>query len=379
MGVTQKRIGILGGGQLGKMLIQEGSKLDLDLYVLDADKASCQKTSPRFVIGDFRDEHDVYEFGRHMDVVTIEIEQVSLDGLQRLKDHGIPVYPDMSRLEIIADKALQKEFYAKNNIPTSGFQRVEDDNELEYLLQDGLLNYPFVIKARQGGYDGRGVQIVKSEDELRYLKDFPAIIEEKVKIVKEISVQVVRSTLGEMAVYPPVEMVFDPAANLLSYQLCPADLDPAIKEEAKRLALRVSEAFQTVGMLSVEMFYDESGRLLVNEVAPRVHNSGHHTLDNGATSQFLNHLLAVSGLPLGRTEGCPSIMINLLGEPGHSGPAKYSGLDEVLNIPGAHLHLYGKDQTRPYRKMGHVTIVGEAIEELLPYVQTVQKHLKVHT
>ncbi|HEX5625994.1 MAG TPA: 5-(carboxyamino)imidazole ribonucleotide synthase [Saprospiraceae bacterium] len=373
------KIGILGGGQLGKMLAQEASKLDFNLHFLDRDKDyPAGKICPRFTEGDFSNYEDVLAFGRNMDVVSIEIEHVHTQALHQLETEGIKVYPQPAILELIQDKGLQKQFYQSHGLPTAPFELYDSPEHLLDALKKGTLQYPFVQKSRMGGYDGRGVLVVREPDHASPLLSGPSVVEKLADIEKEISVIAVRSASGELKVYPAVSMDFHPTANLVEYLVCPAEIPSNIEKQAEELAATLAEQLQITGLLAVEMFYNKDGSLWINEMAPRPHNSGHHTLDNGATSQFENHLRALSGLPLGDTSCLqPAIMLNLLGEAPYSGPAIYRGLDQILGLSGVHVHLYGKDETRPFRKMGHVTITGADLAGCKEKATFVQQQLKV--
>ncbi len=376
---NQQQIGILGGGQLGKMLCQAGSRWGLSMHLLDADPSfPAGQVNPRFQTGDFRREEDVYRFGRKMDVVTIEIEHVSIEALERLKKEGIAVYPDPEVLRIIKDKGHQKAFYQEHGLPTAPFVLMDGPDEIRAALLEGRLSLPFVQKSRLAGYDGRGVAVIRTPADLEQLLPGPCVVEDLIHMEREVSVIIVRDTQGRMRTFPAVEMAFHPTANLVEMLFCPAHLTPAQEKEAEELALRVGAAFHTTGLLAVEMFLTDDGRFLVNEVAPRPHNSGHHTIECCETSQYEQHLRAITGLPLGDTRLLrPAVMINLLGEPGFSGKAIYEGWDSCLELPGVHVHLYGKEETRPFRKMGHVTISGDTLEEAMDKARFVQSHLKV--
>lgn len=349
------------------------------MHLLDADPSfPAGQVNPRFQTGDFRREEDVYRFGRQMDVVTIEIEHVSIQALERLKKEGVAVYPDPEVLRIIKDKGHQKTYYLENGLPTAPFVLMDGPDEIRADLLEGRLSLPFVQKSRLAGYDGRGVAVIRTPADLEQLLPGPCVVEDLIHMEREVSVIIARDTHGRMRTFPAVEMAFHPTANLVEMLLCPAHLTPAQEKEAEELALSVGEAFHTVGLLAVEMFLTEDGRFLVNEVAPRPHNSGHHTIECCETSQYEQHLRAITGLPLGDTRLLrPAVMINLLGEPGFSGKAIYEGWDSCLELPGVHVHLYGKEETRPFRKMGHVTISGDTLEEAMDKARFVQSHLKV--
>lgn len=378
--VIYSSIGILGGGQLGKMLAQAGADWNLTMDVLDP-AANCPASCcAHQVTGDFRDYNAVMAFGRNKELITIEIEDVNLQALVDLSGQGIQIYPSPVALELIQDKGLQKIFYRQHDFPTSEFTLVDSGSEMAKVLRNGTQPYPFVQKLRKAGYDGRGVQIIKSEADTIHQFDAPSVIEEKINIDKEIAVVAARNIKGEVVSYEPVEMIFHPEANLLLYQECPAAVSKERSDQARQMAEDLIKKMDVVGLLAVEFFIDRQGRLLINEVAPRPHNSGHHTIEASITSQYHQHWRCILGLPLGSTESRgSSILLNLLGEPGHSGPARYQGMDECLAIPGVYIHLYGKKETKPYRKMGHVTLVGNDPSELRKRAAEVRNKLKVIT
>ncbi|MCF8237833.1 MAG: 5-(carboxyamino)imidazole ribonucleotide synthase [Saprospiraceae bacterium] len=374
-----QKIGILGGGQLGKMLCQAGSRWGLDLSILDErSDFPAGQVCPQFAVGSFRKEDDVYQFGRLMDVLTIEIEHVSVPALDRLVQEGVAVYPSPSVLRIIQDKGLQKIFYRDHHIPTSPFQLMDDATSIRKAVESGTLLFPFVQKIREAGYDGRGVAIIRTSDDLPKLLEGPSLIEDMVPMTKELAVVVARDVHGQCKAFPTVEMEFHQEANLVEFLSCPADITADQSAAAEALAIEVAQAFGTVGLLAVELFLTTEGQLLVNEVAPRPHNSGHHTIECCETSQYEQHLRAITGLPLGDTHLVrPGVMLNLLGEEGFTGPAVYRGWDECIAWPGVHVHLYGKAETRPYRKMGHVTVVADTLEEARDRARIVRDQLKV--
>lgn len=374
-----RKIGILGGGQLGKMLFSAGLPLGLDLSIMDKNRSfPAGRFCAKFSEGDFTAFEDVAAFGRRMDVVTIEIEKINVDALKHLQSLGIDVFPQPGVVEIIQDKARQKAFFERHAVPTSPFKEFKSSEELARAIRGGSVRFPFIQKIRKDGYDGRGVATIEHSEDLKRGFQHDFLIEDKVSIEKEISVIVCRSNTGETVAYDAVEMVFDPNHHILRYQLGPADLSVSLAAEAKRIALRLSEAFGIVGLLAIEMFLTKDGEILVNEVAPRPHNSGHHTIEACLCSQYENHLRAIAGWPLGSTDTrSPSVLLNLLGEPGYTGPVKYEGLDSVLGEKGVYVHLYGKADTRPNRKMGHVTILGETTEHLMEKYNLVQATLKV--
>ena len=377
---TTQKIGILGGGQLGKMLCLAAAEWDLKTYVLDASPDfPAGQVCTGFVAGDFNNYDDVLAFGRDMDILTIEIEHVNTDALRELERLGKVVHPAPHALGIIKDKGLQKEFYRENGIPTTRCELFASEKGLKKAVESGAWKLPLVQKTRSAGYDGRGVAILRTAADLdTKLLAGPCLAEEMASIQTELAVIAARNAAGEVAVFPPVEMDFHPEANLVEFLLCPARVAPLVAAEAEALAERVIRCFDICGLLAVEMFLTTDGRLLVNEVAPRPHNSGHHTIDSAVTSQFQQHLRAICNLPLGATtQQTPAVMINLLGEPGHKGPVRYEGVEKCLALEGAYIHLYGKAQTSPFRKMGHATVTAPTAEAALEKAQFVRNNLKI--
>jgi len=370
------KVGILGGGQLGRMLIQAGVDFNIPFAVLDPDQHAPCSTLAEFHHGKLTDYDSVLKFGLSCDVVTIEIENVNTAALKELVKRGKKVFPQPEVIELIQDKRLQKSFYRDIGIPTAEFVLVE--NAAEVKQHAALL--PAVNKLGKEGYDGRGVQIIRSSTDLHKAFDAPGLLESLVDFQKEIAVIVARSDQGEIKSFPAVEMVFHPVHNLVEYLYSPADLTEEVASEAERIAREIIGKLDMVGILAVEMFVTHDGVVLVNEIAPRPHNSGHQTIEANVTSQYEQHLRSILGLPLGDTRiTSPSAMVNLLGEPGHEGLARYQGFEEVLAIPGVHVHLYGKRYTKPFRKMGHVTIVDNVIAELKTKAKFVKDTLKVIT
>ena len=372
----QFRLGVLGGGQLGRMLIQSGIDLNIEFNVLDPDaNAPCSQIS-NFTCGKLTDFDAVTAFGEKCDLITIEIENVNTAALKELVKRGKKVFPQPEIIELIQDKRVQKQFYKENGIPTAEFILTESWNDVAG--QTSFL--PAVHKLGKGGYDGQGVQILRSEKDLDKAFDKPGVLEKLVDFVKEIAVIVSRNERGEVKAFPAVEMVFHPEANLVEYLLSPAQISSATNNLALELATKVINKLQMVGLLAVEMFVTKDGKVLVNEIAPRPHNSGHHTIEANTTSQYEQHLRAILGLAPGNTDAIlPAGMVNLLGEEGHAGIANYSGLEEVLAVAGTHVHLYGKKMTKPFRKMGHVTIVDRDVDSLKKKIDFVKKTLKVTT
>jgi 5-(carboxyamino)imidazole ribonucleotide synthase len=368
-------LGILGGGQLGRMLIQPCINLNVKTAVLDPDpEAPCNGVCTRFTKGSFKDYDTVMQFGAEADVLTIEIEHVNTDALEALEKMGKTVYPQPHVIRLVQDKGLQKQFYKENGIPTSDFVLLDHSGE----LQNHVHFLPAFQKTRTSGYDGRGVKGLFVPEDFNEALEGPSLLEKKVDYDKEIAVIVARSATGETAVYPVVELVFHPEKNLLNYLASPAALSDAVAEKAKAIALDIILKLEMVGVLAVEMFVTPDEEVLVNEIAPRPHNSGHQTIEANITSQYEQHLRAILGLPLGATDSLyPSVMINLLGEPGFEGEAVYEGLDEALKIRGVYIHLYGKQTTKPYRKMGHATITGKDWNSVHNKVKRVQEVLKI--
>lgn len=369
------KLGVLGGGQLGRMLIQETVNYDVQVHCLDPDSnAPCKDLAHSFSIGSLNDYNTVYEFGKDKDVLTVEIENVSIEALEQLEKEGVKVFPQPRVLKIIRDKGLQKQFYIDNNIPTSDFYFVDNKEDIKKYLSE----FPFMQKMRTGGYDGKGVTPMRSEKDLESAFDTPSILERFVAFEKELSVIVARNEKGETAVYPTVECEFSPEANLVEFLFSPADVSDTIEKEAEKLAIDVIDKLGMVGILAVELFLTKSGELLVNEIAPRPHNSGHHTIECNVTSQFEQHMRSVLNLPLGDTRIIqPGVMINLLGEKGYQGNAIYQGLEEAISLPGVKPHIYGKEETKSFRKMGHITIVSASLEEAKKMGRMVKDMVKV--
>ena len=369
------KIGILGGGQLGRMLLQQAPDYPIETFVLEAiEDAPASHLCHHFVKGNINDYETVLHFGRKVDVLTIEIEHVNVEALFQLEKEGVKIFPRPEVLQTIKDKGLQKQFYEKNNIPSPPFVLTENDKDVLKHL-DFL---PAAHKLRTGGYDGKGVQLMLNESEAALAFNEPGVLEQLVIIEKEIAVIVARNETGETAIYPPTEMVFDPDLNLVDYLLSPAELNDQQTTEAQQLALQVCNAFNSPGVFAVEMFLDDEGKMWVNETAPRAHNSGHHSIEGNYCSQYDMQLRVLQNLPLGNTNAIqPSLMLNVLGEPGHSGKVKYEGLDAVMDLPNVYIHLYGKTTTKPGRKMGHVTILGTSQRELMTKAEVVRNSLKV--
>lgn len=373
------KLGILGGGQLGKMLLTETRKFDIQSLVLEpSEEAPARYSCNGFYKGSLMDFDTVYQFGKMVNLLTIEIENVNLDALDKLEEEGLPIYPSPKTLRLIQNKGKQKDYYVSNDIPTSPHQRFVDLNDLRNALAKDELEFPFVWKCAQFGYDGNGVKICRSALDLVKLPDVECIAEEMVPFKNELAVIVARSVSGEVKTYPVVEMEFHPEANQVEYVICPARIDEKVAQKATEVALKVSEAFHHVGLLAVEMFQTADDEILVNEVAPRPHNSGHYSIEASYTSQFENHLRAILNLPLGNTDSkVAGIMVNLVGEEGFSGQVVYENIEKIMAIDGVTPHIYGKRETRPFRKMGHVTIVNENMTEARKIAEEVKNSIRV--
>ena len=369
------KLGILGGGQLGRMLIQQAINYNVTVKVLDPDRdAPCKKLCDEFVVGSLGDYETVYKFGKKVDLLTIEIEKVNVEALEQLEKEGVMVYPQPRIIRLIQDKGLQKQFFKENNIPTAEFQVI---SSLEQLKQSHI-PFPYIQKLRRDGYDGKGVYKVIDESYLNKAFTEPSLIERWIDFEKEIAVIVARNENGEVKTFPMVEMEFNPEANLVEFLIAPSTLPFEVHQEAEQIAKRIAETLKIVGILAVEMFLDKHGRILVNVLAPRPHNSGHQSIEGNVVSQFEQHLRAIFNQPLGDTDCLNNaIMVNILGEPGHEGPAIYQGIEKILKCAGVYVHLYGKALTKPFRKMGHVTIVDADREKAIEKAKFVQKTLKV--
>lgn len=372
---TMKKIGILGGGQLGRMLLQAAANYPVETFVLEND-AECPAAHlcHHFQKGDIKNFDDVYTFGKRLDAITIEIESVNTAALEKLEAEGVKVFPRSSVIKTFHNKILQKQFYKKNEIPTSDFVITQTLEELKEHF--GYL--PAVHKIGVGGYDGRGVQLIKTTDDIEKGFDAPSILEKMVTIKKEIAQIVAINEKGETALYPPVDMVFDPDLNLLDYQVSPADLPDKILWKVEAISLAVVKALKSPGIFAVELFVDDNGDVFVNETAPRVHNSGHHTIEANYSSQFDMLWRVMLDYPLGSTEHIvPAAIVNLLGAEGFTGEANYEGLSDVLHIENAFIHIYGKKQTKPGRKMGHITILSKEKQELIHQANRIKNTLRV--
>ncbi|HTH81797.1 MAG TPA: 5-(carboxyamino)imidazole ribonucleotide synthase [Mucilaginibacter sp.] len=369
------KLGILGGGQLGRMLIQQAINYNVTVKVLDPDReAPCRKLCDEFTVGSLSDYETVYKFGKKVDLLTIEIEKVNVDALEQLEKEGVLVYPQPRVIRLIQDKGLQKQFFKENDIPTAEFQMLLSAED----LKQANIPYPYIQKLRRDGYDGRGVYKVVDESYLPNAFTEPSIIERLIDFEKEIGVIVARNESGEVSTFPLVEMEFNPEVNLVEFLISPSTLSFEIQQEAERIAKKIAEDLKIVGLLAVEMFLTKEGKILVNELAPRPHNSGHQSIEGNVVSQFEQHLRAIFNQPLGDT-ACLSnaVMVNVLGEPGFEGPAVYQGIEKILKCPGVYVHLYGKALTKPFRKMGHVTVVDNDREKAIEKARFVQATLKV--
>jgi 5-(carboxyamino)imidazole ribonucleotide synthase len=376
---SEFKLGIISGGQLGKILAQAASNWDVQTYVLDnAIDCPASQICTNLTQGSPLDYDAVLAFGDKVDLIALEVENVNIEALLELKKQGKRIFPDPDVLRIIQDKGLQKEFYSAENIPTSPYQLYEDEKGIQQAVKHDKLTLPFVQKLRTAGYDGKGVKLVRTQKDLNELLSGPSVIEDLTDIKKELAVIVARNTKGEISCFPTVEMVFNQEVNLVEELICPADISEEIKIKAEQLSLTLAEKLNFEGILAVELFLTHGNDLLVNEVAPRPHNSGHHTIEGNITSQYEQYLRAIFGFPLGDTAiQLPSVMINLLGEPNHSGKVKYEGIAQSMALSGVKVHIYGKKETRPFRKMGHVTIMDKDIKEALVKANKVKQVLKV--
>jgi 5-(carboxyamino)imidazole ribonucleotide synthase len=373
------KLGILGGGQLGKMLLYDAKRYDLHTKVMDSNKdAPCNKIADDFIVGDITDYDDVINFGNSVDVVTVEIENVNTDALEFLEKSGKKVYPSPKNLRIIQNKSDQKKFYSKNNLPTSRFKNYSNIEELKRNFLHDNFEFPFVWKSSRFGYDGKGVKIIKNIEDLDFSYDHQCLIEEKVSIKKELSVIVSRNTDGEIKCFPVVEMEFNEKSNLVEYVMCPANISKQTEENAIIIASEIAKKFEMVGLLAVELFVTNKDEILINEVAPRPHNSGHHTIECCVTSQFDQHIRSILNLPLGETGILiPGIMVNLVGENIKEGNVNYKNINDIFDIPGVYIHIYGKKKSRLNRKMGHITIVNEDINKAIEIGKSIKNKIKV--
>tara|TARA_A100001011_G_scaffold7068_1_gene8079 strand:+ start:1610 stop:2761 length:1152 start_codon:yes stop_codon:yes gene_type:complete len=373
------KLGILGGGQLGKMLLYDAKRYDLHTKVMDSNKdAPCNKIADDFIIGDITDYDDVVNFGNSVDLITVEIENVNTDALEFLEKSGKKVYPSSKNLRIIQNKSDQKNFYSKNNLPTSRFKNYLNIEELKRNFLNDNFEFPFVWKSSRFGYDGKGVKIIKNIKDLDFSYDHQCLIEEKVSIKKELSVIVSRNTDGEIKCFPVVEMEFNEKSNLVEYVMCPANISKQTEEKSIIIASEIAKKFEMVGLLAVELFVTNEHEILINEVAPRPHNSGHHTIECCITSQFDQHIRSILNLPLGKTDILiPGIMVNLVGENMEEGNVNYKNINDIFDIPGVYIHIYGKKKSRLNRKMGHITIVNKDINKAIEIGKSIKNKIKV--
>ena len=372
-------LGILGGGQLGKMLLTETRKFDITTKVLDpSPDAPCRIACNTFVQGNLTDFNTVYNFGKDVEVLTIEIENVNVEALEKLQTEGVRVYPSPQTIKNIQNKATQKQFYATHGIPTAPFQVFQNTESLKKAINEQQLSLPFVWKSARFGYDGNGVKIVRQLTDLNLLPNDQCIAESLVPFKKELAVIVARNAKGQVCTYPVVEMEFHPEANQVEYVLCPARIEEAVAQKARTIAIQVAQAFEVVGLLAVELFQTENDEILVNEVAPRPHNSGHYSIEAAYTNQFEQHLRAILNLPLGSTESkVAGVMVNLVGAEGYQGKVVYENIEQIMAMEGVTPHIYGKKETRPFRKMGHVTIVNPNINKARQIAEQVKNTIRV--
>lgn len=373
--VHELKIGILGGGQLGRMLLQEAVNWDLQFSILDPNAdAPCKNLVNDFTQGDWNDFETVYNFGKNKDIVTIEFEDVNVEALEKLEKEGVKIFPQPHILKIIKDKGLQKNFYQENSIPTAPFKLVKNKDE----MKSSGMNVPYFQKIRKGGYDGYGVRKISTVEDLESAFDAPSMIEQQANLKKELSVIVARNEKGEVVSFPVVDMEFNPESNMVQYLFSPAEISINIEDKATEIARLVIEKLGMVGILAVELFYTKEEEIWVNEIAPRPHNSGHHTIEANITSQYEQHLRAILNLPLGDTSILkPSAMVNLLGEKGFEGSPIYENIEKTLEMSGVYVHLYGKSKTKPFRKMGHVTILNDTLDGAKKIASEVKNLLKV--
>ena len=373
------KLGVLGGGQLGRMLLTETQKFDIFTSILDSSaEAPCAQICNEFHQGNLLDFNTVYNFGKQVDLLTIEIENVNIDALDRLEKEGLTIYPTPKSIRIIQSKATQKKFYKEKNIPTAAYFHFAYLEELKHSYHNSIIKFPFVWKAARFGYDGTGVKIVRTFEDIENLPQGECIVEKLIPFKNELAVIVARNHDGDVTSYPVVEMEFHPEANQVEYVICPARIDDNIAKKVREIALKVADAFDFVGLLAVEMFQTEKDEILVNEVAPRTHNSGHYSIEASNTNQFEQHLRSILNLPLGNTDSkVAGIMVNLVGAEGHTGKVVYENIEKILEIDGVTPHIYGKKITKPFRKMGHVTIVNKDINKARKVAQQVKKIIKV--
>ncbi len=374
-----KKIGIIAGGQLGKLLCLSASNLDVEVSVMDgSENAPAKAVCQNFVLGNYANYEDVYRFGKTVDLLTLELEHVNIDALLKLKQEGLTIFPDPEILKTIQDKGLQKAFFKAKNLPSSSFQLVKNKAELEALIDKGIIDFPFVQKSRKGGYDGKGVALIKNRLQLSQAFDTASVIEQNVEIEKELSVILCRDQQKNIQYFEPVEMVFNADGNLVEKLISPAQISDEIKKQSIELSKQIMECFDLVGLLAVELFLTKQGTLLINEVAPRPHNSGHHTIEANLYSQYDLQMRAVLNLPLPQTkERSAAVMLNILGADQRQGHVEYKNIDKCIALQGVYFHIYGKKITKPFRKMGHITILDDQLENALEKADYIQKHLIV--
>jgi 5-(carboxyamino)imidazole ribonucleotide synthase len=376
---SKHKLGILGGGQLGKMMLYNTRKFDINTSVLDPNnEAPSRLACNHFVQGDLMDFETVFNFGKKVDTLTIEIENVNVEALKALEKEGVKVYPDSNTIATIQNKAEQKRFYTKHQLPNAAFKAYNNKSTLEKAVSENVQSLPFVWKSARFGYDGNGVKIIRKHSDLDQLPNGECIAEDLIPFKNELAVIVARNPKGEVKSYPVVEMEFHPEANQVEYVLCPARIPESLAKKATDVALKTAAAFQHVGLLAVEMFLTQNDNILINEVAPRPHNSGHQTIEASQTSQFEQHLRAILNLPLGSTKNkACGVMVNLVGAEGHQGAVVYKNIEAIMALEGVTPHIYGKKMTRPFRKMGHVTIINSSIEKARKIAQKVKESIKV--
>jgi len=373
------KLGIIAGGQLGKMLALAASNWDVKTYVLDPDEnCSASTVCTNFTKGNYTDFNEVYQFGKQVDMLTFDIENINIEALLKLKNEGLKIFPEPEALNIIKDKGLQKEFYLKHQIISPQFKLLESKKDIIEQIKTKKIKLPFVQKLRTEGYDGKGVAVIKKIKDLDKLLEGKSIVEQLIEIKSEVSVIVARNRTGEIKCFPMVDMIFNQQANLVEQLICPANQDIKIQQKAKRIAEKIISKLEMTGILAVEFFIDTNNKIWVNEIAPRPHNSGHHTIESCITSQYEQHLRAILGFKLGSTFiKIPSVMINLLGEKDYDGKVKYEGLSECMAVEGVKIHIYGKKITKPFRKMGHITIIDKDISRAETKAKKIRKTLKV--
>ena len=375
------KLGILGGGQLGKMLLQVTSRLSIKTNILDPSEDSpCKNLCNEFEIGNLMDFDAVYQFGKKCDLVTFEIEHVNIEALEKLESEGTKVYPTSKTLKIIQNKNLQKQFFIDNNIPTSDFYYFKSPKDFKNSLHKNQISFPCVWKKTKFGYDGYGVEIIKSIKQIDNLPNEEFIIEEFIPFEKELATTIVRNYSGDIQIFPLVQMDFNKESNQVEYVVCPAQVNREIKDLANALAMKVSKSFKHVGLLAIEMFLTKDNKILINEVAPRPHNSAHYSIEACENSQFQQHINSILNLKLGSCKSNNNaIMVNLVGEKGYSGPVIYQGIEKAMEQSNVSVHIYGKSNTKPNRKMGHVTVTDENLKNGLKKAKSVKNLIKVKT